>query len=129
MKAHPRNLITFAADADALAVGLAKLGQGDSVIMEDCNLSPGQIAYRLRKAQTLEGGSGGYRRAWAKGTSEVAQLVKKDLVKILKQEVQRSLPPLIAHPPPVFVNVKERPAPTVDEAVRELKRQKAGFRT
>jgi hypothetical protein len=121
---HPRNLITFSKEPEALAVALAKLGQSDSVIMEECNYSPGQISYRLRKAQGLEGLEGGYRRSWAKGTSEVCQMVKRDLVSILKKEIQRSLPPLIKHPEPVFVKTPEHKAPTIDQAVEELKKRK-----
>ena len=83
-----------------MAVALAKIGQSNLVINRDCGLKDGQTNYRLTKAQRLEGGKGGYRRAWANGETPLVRRIKNDYLGVLMNEVQRKLPRLIEHPAP-----------------------------
>lgn len=92
-----QNKITFAGNADALSVALAQLGQSDSVIEKECGLTPGQISYRLRKAKDLMKQQDGFRTAWRKGESKICQMVKADVLAIIKKDIQRKLPVQIEH--------------------------------
>jgi hypothetical protein len=82
----------FRSHEQAQMVALAELGQSNAVIRRDCKLSDNEIVYGLMKSQKLQGMKGGYRRAWANGESDICKQVKNDLLGILRQEVQRTLP-------------------------------------
>lgn len=100
-----RPLVTFEDYKDAQCVALAQLGQSDKVIMRDLELSQGQIQYRLHKAKTLEGYDHGYRTQWRNGESEVVQQIKRDMLAVIRKDIQAKLPQQIIHPTPEVVKV------------------------
>lgn len=83
---------TYRDTTQAEMVALAELGQSNAVIRRDCKLTNYEITYGLAKSQKIRGLKGGYRRAWANGESEVCKQVKADLLAVLRQEIQRTLP-------------------------------------
>ena len=98
-------LITFETFFDADAVAWAKLGDSNKAIMKAPGLTSGQITYRLSKAKGLEGNKSGYRVAWRNGESQEFMKVAKDMLKVIRVDIQRRLPVLIEHPEPKIVNV------------------------
>lgn len=100
-----RHLVTFEDYKDATCVALAQLGQSDKVIMRELTLSQGQIQYRLHKAKTLEGYDHGYRTQWRSGESPVVQQIKRDVLAVLRKDIQSKLPLQIIHPTPETVKV------------------------
>ena len=96
---------TYQGTTQATMLALAQLGQSNRVIRQDCKLSDGEIGYGLSKAQAIMGLKGGYRRAWSDGTSPICQQVKRDLLAVLRQEVQRTIPVKLIHPAPEVVKV------------------------
>jgi hypothetical protein len=90
----------FASDNQAEMIALAELGQSNKVITKATGIPDGSIQYALTKAQRLQGMKGGYRRAWANGESDICKQVKADLLAVLREEVQKTLPQKIVVPPP-----------------------------
>ena len=93
-----RVLVTFETFSDATCVALAALGQSDKVIMRELNLTQGQIQYRLHKAKTVEGYANGYRVQWRNGESDIVHQVKRDILKVLRADIQARLPQQIVRP-------------------------------
>ena len=96
-----RHRITFASEQDSRLLAIAKLGGWNEAIRNDgVNLENGKMQYRLSKGMKYDphvtvdarGKPVGYRRAWAKGLSPLFKTVKEDLVGILQQEIQRTMP-------------------------------------
>lgn len=94
---------TFADHDQAEMIALAELGQSNMVIRKSCGYSDHEIAYALGKSQKVQGMKGGYRRAWANGESDICKQVKSDLLAVLREEVQKTLPQKIVVPPPPSV--------------------------
>lgn len=86
---------TYADANQAEMVALAELGQSNAVIRQDCKLTNYEITYGLAKSQKLRGLTGGYRRAWANGESDICKQIKKDFLAILRKEIQTSLPKMV----------------------------------
>jgi len=89
--------VTFAGFEDATAIALAQLGQSDKVIMRDCHLTQGQIAYRMRRAKDALRMKEGFRQSWRNGTSPICARIKDDILAVLRAETQRTLPGKIVH--------------------------------
>jgi hypothetical protein len=94
---HPIK-VTFAAFSDAEALALAMLGQTDAVIIRSTGLTKGQISYRLKKAKNLEHLAHGYRVRWRNGESDICQKIKKDLLSVIRADIQKTMPVQIAKP-------------------------------
>lgn len=100
---QPNPRVTFESDRDAVCLAEAMLGQSNKAIMLRTGLSSSQITYRLHKAKTVQGNEHGYRVAWRNGESDLVKRIKRDVVAVLKKDIQRTLPVQIAHPTPEMV--------------------------
>src|SRR5262245_66141899 len=69
--------ITFESPQDIEVIAMAQLGFSTKAIMQQVNLTPGQITYRLTKGKLAEGYQPHhtYRSEWRNGTSPAAQSV------------------------------------------------------
>lgn len=90
--------VTFESDTDANALAMAYLGQSDKSIQASCKLSTGQISYRLRKAKDVMEQEVGFRTQWRNGTSKLFKQIKDDIIAVLREDIQRTLPEQIAKP-------------------------------
>lgn len=118
--------ITFEDYDDAQIVALAKIGQGDKAIMAQVDgKTKSQINYRLHKAKTIEKLEHGYRVAWRLGESEIVQMVKRDLLGIIRAEVQKNLPMQIDHPKPKTISIPQLKRKEAHQAIlaRKLAKQ------
>ena len=97
---------TYQGASQAELLALAQLGQSNRVIIQATKFSKNEIAYGLHKAQRVMGGTGGFRRNWANGESELVRQIKRDYLAVLRQDIQRSLPQQIIHPEPQTVKVE-----------------------
>lgn len=97
---------TYQGTTQAEMLALAQLGQSNNVIKRDCKMTDNEINYGLTKAQKVMGIKGGFRRGWADGRTPIVQKIKRDILAVLRQDIQRSLPQQIIHPTPETVNVE-----------------------
>lgn len=96
---------TYQGPAQSHLLALAECGQSNAHIKRLYKFTDHEITYALSKAQAVRGHRGGYRRAWANGTSEMAHRFLKDMVAIRASEIQRNVPQLIIHPETQVVKV------------------------
>lgn len=109
---------------------LASAGLGNKAIMrrmKDHGLSDGQISYRCHSYKEGVGLDEGLRVRWRNGNHPAVDMILNDIQGIQDYEFDRKFLPNLAHPTPEIVRLKERKAPTIDEAVRQLKRRKVGL--
>ena len=96
---------SFADDAQAELIANAMLGQSNRAIRQSVEFTDNEINYALTKAKTLYGLKSSLRSGWRDGTNDVARQVKRDLIAVIRAEVQSNLPKLIHHPTPKTVKV------------------------
>jgi hypothetical protein len=95
----------FEQDAQAELIANALLGQSNRAIRGELAFTENEINYALTKAKGLYGLKNSIRSGWRDGTNDVVRQVKRDLVSVLRAEVQAKLPKLIVHPTPKTVKV------------------------
>jgi hypothetical protein len=96
---------SFQDDAQAELIANAMLGQSNRAIMRDLEFTENEVNYALTKAKRLYALKSSIRSGWRDGTNDVARQVKRDLIAVLRQDVQAQLPKLIVHPTPKTVKV------------------------
>lgn len=108
------------------SVILAGIRMSNREIAGKTGLTSGQITYRLHTYKKETGMTHTVRQGWNL-SNPLVQRILRDHRGIMELEFQRKFLARVVHPTPVIVQ-GPRPRPvTVDEAVRKLKRQKAGW--
>jgi len=95
-----KNIITFQAGDDYIALALAKRGMSNRAIRARTSLSNNQINYRLHRAKTVEDLDWGYRVAFRNGVSPLAQQVIRDTEAVVRADIMRNVVEVIIHPTP-----------------------------
>jgi hypothetical protein len=107
---NTKRTVLFQDHESVEAVVLAQLGRSNKSIALSCPslVSHGRknphnkINYRLTIAKNLYGlpPGEGFRYQWRNGTSELAQQVAREIVPMLRRQLVKSLPRMIARPTP-----------------------------
>lgn len=86
-------LVTFEAEADVDQVGVAMLGQGYNVSMQEGNASFGQVAYRMKLAREIfKMPKGvGFARQYHRGESEMSQEIRQKMLPIVRAMIMDKL--------------------------------------
>lgn len=96
----------FQEDAQAELIANAFLGQSNRAIRQDLQFTDNEVNYALTKAKALYHLKSSIRSGWRDGTNDVVRQVKRDLIAVIRAEVQSQLPKLILHPTPKTVKVE-----------------------
>lgn len=86
-------LVTFEAESDVDQVGVAMIGQGYKVSMEQGNASFGQVAYRMKLARDIfkMPRGVGFARQYHRGESELAQEIREKMLPVVRAMIMDKL--------------------------------------
>ena len=92
MKTRPIRL-SFKDERQQDVIALAQLGQTSDSITEHTRLTKGQVAYRIKKEKELTARKIGLRAEWRSGTSVLFQNIARDMLGVLRVDIERTLGP------------------------------------
>lgn len=117
---------TFEPDAQRFMVHLARLRLSNKAIMKRTGFSDHQITYSLHKYKLAAGMGVSLRQRWANGTDPLIDDLLQDraVIEAMDAEIEHKVTPVIMHPTPKTVRIKEKPAKRVQTLVKELTAKK-----